>query len=340
MDIDDTPVFSGGKEDLRSRDGGWRRWLSTVGWGWVILVMIVGGVLGYGISGDDCRELERFNAAVERWQRDPDFRQVGEEYVTVSNAVLNTRPFGVRPTRALMGLRVLPFLPESLKANADSQAHYDDFTAGRLRAYLRLASEQGVDMAVGMLEGLGKKDNLSDEDVVGFLGTFHMEKAIVTDGGAVAGVRKLIGDASAGRTFKYRGPMVIVPCAANGVNSAQGLLVPYVAGMARKRGWPEDVDKLSREQQNDIVDHLDVEVKGSDRELWRTKQFSDFLAGMWAQSYGATYGKVISVVLWLRVVCRVGAPLALVGILGTRSIFTTVRRSHINKRNRNAVDEV
>ena len=123
-----------------------RRYLAIAAWScaWLVLfsIQVLCTIMGFGISVQDRADLIAFNDAVTRWQNTPDFRDVQSEYISVSYAAMNTRPLGFHLQRAIMAMRSLPLLPDSLKLNNDSEVHYADFTNGRLLAYLRLTSEQ------------------------------------------------------------------------------------------------------------------------------------------------------------------------------------------------------
>jgi hypothetical protein len=57
------------------------------------------------------------------------------------------------------------------------------------------------------------------------------------------------------------------------------------------------------------LDELDAQVRTTNPELWRTKQVSDFLAGIWAQAYGRIYQTGI---VWLLRIQRLSQILLMV----------------------------
>ena len=90
-------------------------------------------------------------------------------------------------------LRSLPGLPEHLRVNDTSYAHYTNFTRGPLSAYMHLTREQGLADTLKMLKELGAKDAPTDDDVREFLRQYKLHYAVVTDAGAVASVRAQSG---------------------------------------------------------------------------------------------------------------------------------------------------
>ena len=52
---------------------------------------------------------------------------------------------------------------------------------------------------------------------------------------------------------------------------------------------PDDPQAMSFEQQLAVLERLDLEVRQTDPELWRTKQLSDFCGGVWAQVLAPSY---------------------------------------------------
>lgn len=239
------------------------------------VLLLASAALGFGIRGDDVRRLRAFADAVERWQTNPDFRQVQREYVARGADAMRGRLCGVSGETIVMGFRSLPGLPLYLRAHESSAAHYRAFGRGELSAYLHLTSEQGAGDAVAMLEHLATREPLTDVEVVAFLNGFRLPHAIATDAGAIAGVRRLIQDTqSPPRAFVCRADV------AGGLRRAIGA----------------DVDAVPRAEQARLLAALDDVVRARDAELWRTKQVSDFLGGIWAQGYGPVY---VSGITWL-----------------------------------------
>src|SRR5947208_17136486 len=98
-----------------------RRILKGAAWGLAGLPLAIALVLGYGITGSDARVLRAFDAAVDRWQVQPDFREVGTDYVRQSVAAMQARVAGVSACDVVMSLRSVPGLPEEYAANAGSR---------------------------------------------------------------------------------------------------------------------------------------------------------------------------------------------------------------------------
>jgi len=260
-------------------------------------------ILGYGITGKDARVLRQFDAAVDRWQVQPDFRAVGMDYVRQSVAAMQARVGGVSACNVVMMLRSIPGLPEEYAANAGSRKHYEDFTRGDLSAYLHLSGEQGIGDVLPELETLAR-GKVTDPEVRGFLQSFKMPTPVPQDPGALASVRHLLADTQAAKGFSVRAP-------------ADWLLRRHAEALAQRKGWPQEVERLSPSQQAAVMNELDGDVRATDYELWRTKQVNDFLNGLWGQGYGLMYRGLISDVLRMRGACRVIGPagLTLMGMI-------------------------
>src|SRR5438046_1090017 len=97
------------------------RWAGRVALAGVILFALA---VGFGTSSTDCEKMRVFAEAVERWQHNPDFRKVQVEYVEMGNEAMRTRCAFINATRGMMWLRSLPGLPEHLRVNDTSLAHY------------------------------------------------------------------------------------------------------------------------------------------------------------------------------------------------------------------------
>ena len=71
----------------------------------------------------------------------------------------------------------------------------------------------------------------------------------------------------------------------------------------------------------------DEQVKRTEPELWRTKQVSDFLCGIWGQTYGPAYASVIRVALQTHFVAEYATPaLAILVIVRGLQLRTRSRR--------------
>src|SRR3954469_23070969 len=71
-------------------------------------------------------------------------------------------------------------------------------------------------------------------------------------------------------------------------------LKPHITTLARELNVPEDPEAMTREQQYAVFDRLDGYVRRNDPELWRTKQLSDFLGGVWGQVFSPPYTILLS----------------------------------------------
>jgi hypothetical protein len=257
----------------------------------LVLTCLLSGGFGFGMGCDDIGRARAFTDAVRRWQTNPDFRAVQDEYVTLGAEAMSARLCGIPAERYIMSFRSLPGLPSYLAVSDSSEAHYRAFSRGPLSAYLHLAGEQGVGGGVAMVEDLGRRATLSDDDVRGFLRGFKLPVPVATDDGAVASVRRLVRD-----TMPTTQPFAI-----------RESIVPAI-----RRHVGSDVDSIRRDEQERVMRTLDDDIRRADAELWRTKQVSDFLAGIWAQGYGQVYETAID---WLFVARRAARALFVVTVV-------------------------
>jgi hypothetical protein len=237
----------------------------------VVLLMgvcAIAGALGFGMTQSDARRVRAFGDAVRAWQQDPDYRAVAAQYVTLGVDAMQSRLCGLSAGTLIMAFRSLPGLPDHLAVSDTSAAHYKAFSEGDLSAYLHLSSEQGVADGIAMVEQLGRRKPLSDADIVAFLAAFKLPVPTATDAGAVAGVRHLLADVDvSNHPFLVRGDV------------STSLL----------SGVEGNISTMTRTEQAAEFAQFDAHVRATDPELWRSKQVSDFLAGIWAQGYGQIY---------------------------------------------------
>jgi len=228
----------------------------------------VAGAIGFGMTPSDTRRVRAFGDTVRSWQHDPDYRVVATQYVTLGVDAMQSRVCGLSAGTLIMAFRSLPGLPDYLAVSDTSAAHYKAFSEGDLSAYLHLASEQGAADGIATVEKLGRRKDVSDADVVAFLAGFKLTVPTVTDAGAVAGVRRLLADVDvATKPFLVRGDV------------STSLLSGVEGNLAT----------MTRAQQAAEFAQFDSHIRATDPELWRSKQVSDFLAGIWAQGYGQIY---------------------------------------------------
>jgi hypothetical protein len=259
--------------------------------------------MGFGTPSTDAEKMRLFADAVERWQHNPEFRKVQIEYVEMGNEAMRTRACFVGTTKGIMWLRSLPGLPPHLKVNDTSFAHYTNFTRGPLSAYMHLTGEQGLGETLKMLQYLGNKQDLTDQDIVDFLKGYKLHYPVVSDIGAVESVKSLINDVDAGRTFEVR-------------ENISDRVKPHIARIASSMGYPSDVKDMTPDEQLEVWHVLDSDIRAHDYELWRTKQVNDWLNGVWAQVYGTMYSGLIKPTLLLREVGRVAGPMLLMAWVG------------------------
>jgi hypothetical protein len=267
------------------------------------LLILFALLMGFGTDSRDAEKLREFSDSVEHWQHNPDFRQVQIEYVEQGSDAMRTKTAFVDTTRAILWLRSIPGLPDDLKINDTSLAHYTSFAKGPLSAYMRLTGEQGMADTLKMLRDLASREKISDADVREFLSQYKMPRPIIADAGAVESVRSLCNDVDPTRTFVVQ-------------KDVGALLIPHIATVAKQLGCPPDINKMNPDEQREVWDMLDSEIHETDYELWRSKQVNDWLNGVWAQVYGTMYSGLINPTMTVREVGRVGGPMMLMAWVG------------------------
>jgi hypothetical protein len=266
----------------------------------VILFLLA---VGFGTGSTDAARMRQFSDAVERWQHNPEFRRIGVEYVEMGSDAMRTDVCFVDSTRVVLALRSIPGLSKDWAINDTSLAHYTHFRQGPLSAYMHLTREQGLADTLQMLESLGKKSELSDQDIRDFLKQYKLYYPVASDAGAVASVRALINDVDPGRALVVR-------------DDVANRLMPHIAAVAKSLGYPEDLKAMTPDAQLEVWHMLDDQVRDTDYELWRTKQVNDWLNGVWAQVYGAMYAVAINPTLTLREFGRAAGPILIMAWVG------------------------
>jgi hypothetical protein len=267
------------------------------------LVILFALLMGFGTSASDAEKLRLFADAVERWQHNPEFRQVQIDYVEMGSDAMRSKLGFVDSKTVIMWLRSLPGLPDHLKVNDTSFAHYTNFTYGPLSAYMHLTAEQGLSETLKMLAYLGNKEQLNDDDIRRFLGEFKLHNPVASDAGAIESVHSLINDVDAGRKFQID-------------TNLSARIIPHIAAVAQRLGYPTEIRQMDPWAQREVWQMLDDEIRQSDYELWRTKQVNDWLNGVWAQVYGTMYSGLIGPTLTLREICRISGPVLLMAWVG------------------------
>jgi hypothetical protein len=240
-------------------------------WAMFCIFMFIAAALAFGVTPADAKAIREFDSAVRTWQHDPDFRVVALEYAQLGSRAMQAKFCGIPARHVVMWFRQLPGLPDVLKIGPSSQPHYDDFSIGPLKAYMHLSKEQDVKLGIDLLKKL--PPNPTDEELREFIRGFHLPVTIATDGGAVESVRRLLKDVQPDQPFT--------------VDSDQ--LAEF----------------MSRQSADDSLKAMDERIRMTDPQVWRNKQISDFLAGIWAQGYGQFYSAGIHTLLLVRIVARV-----------------------------------
>jgi hypothetical protein len=216
---------------------------------------------------------------------------------------MNATPWGVRATTLIMGIRSIPGLGPQYAVSDTSQAHYDNFTRGELSAYLHLAGEQTMDWVISDLHAIAQRGSAdADVAVENFLRSWKMNRPVASDAAAVAGVKRLLAEIDAAKPIQPR-------------TNVQAELASVAAELATRLGYPAERERLTREQQHAVFEHLDADVHDRDPELWRLKQISDLCSGIWAQTFGRDYTMVIAPILTARRIGQFAGPAGAVGLV-------------------------
>jgi hypothetical protein len=273
------------------------------------IAMALCAAFAFGLSAGDAASLRSFTDSVDRWQSNPEFRSLAAEYSVSGSEALRTRPLLVPADRLIIVARSCPLLPERYGLTPTCRLHYEDFTRGPLSAYLHLCDEQAVHYVVGMVEDLGRRTSGAPApraELDAFLGAFKLDTHVVRDAGALWSVAALLSDTeAASRPFRIR---TVIGAA----------LASHVQALAREMGFPPDAGRMSVAQQRAVLDRLDGYVRRHDPELWRTKQVSDFCAGIWAHAFGRSYNLLIKPFLALCAACRVALVVLLLWAVARR----------------------
>jgi hypothetical protein len=274
----------------KSEPGPFRRVLSRIFRALGLLLFLVLVALGFGTTGSDYTKLCHFTESVDQWQHNTEFRQVAMQYVTSGSDAMRSRPMGFSAASWIIAIRSLPRMPKEFALNDTSRAHYQNFSKGPLSAYLHLCTEVDLfgkdakgtpDLNNGHLpeiEGwFGKSAGTNDAELHAYLDKQKWDFPVVKDEGAVESLRSMVQDADVSRRLKVR------------VMHIDGLLRPHIQKLAAELKLPADPEVMTPGQQYAVFDRLDGYVRRNDPELWRTKQVSDFVGGVWGQVFSPPY---------------------------------------------------
>jgi hypothetical protein len=255
-----------------------------------LLLFLLLIALGFGTTGSDYTKLCHFTESVDQWQHNTEFRQVAMQYVTRGSDAMRSRPMGFSAASWIIAIRSLPRMPKEFAVNETSRAHYQNFAKGPLSAYLHLCTEVelfGKDASgtpdfnnghLPEIEGwFGKSAGTNDADLHAYLEKQKWDFPVVKDDGAVESLRAMLQDVDISRRLKVR---------AMHINDA---LRPHIQRLAAELNLPADPEAMTPAQQYAIFDRLDGYVRRNDPELWRTKQVSDFIGGVWGQVFSPPY---------------------------------------------------
>lgn len=252
------------------------------------LLVLLLALFAFGLDGHDEAAFRSFCEACDRWQINPEFRYVAFDYTVRGSAAMRTRPFCIATRRCILAVRSLPLLPKKYAVNPTSELHYQNFSRGPLCAYLHLCGEQDVANHLGLVEAIGRHESEPRK----LLDSFQMDFPVAKDAGAVQSVSSLVQDTEASRPFAIRSNINL-------------LLGPPIAQIAGDLGIPQTPEEMTPDQQQAVLDHLDAHLKRHDRELWRTKQVSDFCGGIWAQVFGPPYKALLAPIVMIHDVSRI-----------------------------------
>ena len=305
-------------------------------------------VVGFGVGPQTQSRLSSFTAAAGRWQQHPEFRTVAKEYTVGGSDAMRTRPFGISASTWIIAIRSIPGLPPEFAVNDTSRAHYANFSSGPLSAYLHLCYEQDLTDAAGNgyflaeMEDLAR-DGVPDEDpsdpryrrVVAWLTTKMRvgNEPVAHDAGAIQSLMAVLRDTDPSCRTSFSSKVLRSAAVASMTDRGPALRVladnrfkwrkphanvdlrAHASALAKDLKLPEVVDDMTPEQQAVVLDRLDGYVKARDPELWRAKQVSDFLGGIWAQAYGPPYGLILNPFVTAVTTSRYLFVLLLVGLL-------------------------
>jgi hypothetical protein len=272
----------------------------------LFVVWLASVIFGYTLSSRDADIMRRFREHVIRWDSECDFREVCHVYSDLGSAAIRARVGFIPAGDWVLAARSMPGLPSHLANNPGSAAHYRGFKAGALSAYLHLSDIQGVHDNIERFEVLSRTPGLDDDMLRQSIQGFHMHRPPTTNPQAVRSVRRMIEEIRLAESDLK-------------VREAPGPhMRPHIASLAKSLGFPTRPEAMTPEQQQVIFERLDDFLRETDFELWRTKQLSDLLSGVWGQSFGFQYLLLLEPLLILHVVGRVMAPLMLVGFVGWR----------------------
>ncbi len=248
----------------------------------LVMVTLYHVIFGFGIASRDVIRLKRFVDVLNASQTNPDFRKVVDGYCVEGSEVLRGAFWWVRAPQVVMIYRAyFARSGEEIVDEPGSKLHYEEFAKGALSSYLMLCSEQGLDEWAPVFESLGSQ-GITDDSARAFLQSFKMEEPVVTDRGAIDSVRRLHEDVGLSRPLAIR--------SAEEFTAKISALIPTLAAEVQV---PPELNAMSPEQQLAAYRELDAVVRRTDFELWRVKQCSDFLAGVWGQTYGLQYKRNI-----------------------------------------------
>jgi hypothetical protein len=292
-----------------------RRGLRWTGWTFAVLLFTFASVVAFGTSGSDYAKLATFTNSVQQWQSDTDFRVVASQYCTRGSDAMRSTPMGLTAARWIIAIRSIPGLPKQFAVNDTSRAHYENFSKGPLSAYLHLCTEveirgENPDSGyIGEIEArFGNRRDpklgaVTNDELQKWLQGQHWDFPVTSDRGAVQSVRSMLEDSQASKGFTVRDRHI------------DGLIRPHIAALARELHFPENPDEMTVEQQYAIWDRLDGYIRIHDHELWRTKQLSDFVGGIWGQVFSPPYTLLLSPYLQVVAVSRWVVVITLVLVL-------------------------
>ncbi|MDB5296322.1 MAG: hypothetical protein JWO31_2305 [Phycisphaerales bacterium] len=278
------------------------------------LLLFLALLLGFGTSSADLGRLQAFVDSVDNWQRNSEFRQVTTQYVTRSSDALRTHPYRILAADWIVWIRSQSFVKKEFAINPTSRVHYANFSKGPLSAYLHLCteidllSEDGTGGYLGEFEGkFGKSaGGPTAADASAWLAGMKWDFPVVSDAGAAQSVRSAVADARPDKPFTVR------------VRHIDDALRPHIAAVAADLGAPADPAAMTADQQYAVFDRLDARVRQDDPELWRTKQVSDFVGGIWGQVFSKPYLVLLSPYLMLADAGRWSAVVLLVALVWWR----------------------
>ena len=216
--------------------------------------------------------------------------------------------------------------PQRLPARRRVRRHYRNFTQGPLSAYLHLCWEQNLDDNgrggyIAHLEQLCAGGAPNAETARKWIDGLGWWEKVASDQAAVYSLQAMLHDID----LRKDNPIQVR------TTHVDQRIREHIKLLAAELNLPADPAAMTVAQQYTVLDRLDGYVKRVDPELWRTKQISDFMGGIWAQVFAPPYN--ILLVPYLRMTQL--APWVCLSMLAL-AVLVRIRRTRKRAADQNA----